>query len=298
MVIIPMVILVEQFVARKALFIALLLSLTLTDCNCQRRQIVVRSVLLEMPTSVSGFSQKLDREKFSDLVKLVLEKDANFHFDANRSDGEVLNLSLILPAELNSNSSILLAAALSKDNENLGSSTKAFADIKIEDGRISGSEVSSSVIKVLQNLYQLRTGAREDSNEYLKKLEQSTSGENLGPGELINAVTVLSEMHEKRAEPLLIKLLEQTDSLSIGNSCIVALGDLQSVPGMTAIINFVERKPPILRRQAIIAARKIASKEAAEWLLVMAYGHDDPVVRDEAKAALQEVETKLGITGG
>lgn len=274
----------------------LALLLTLIDCPCQRRQILVRSVLLEMPLSVSGFSQKLDREKFSDLVKSVIDKDPNFHFDAKREEGSVLHLTLIVPNEVSANTAILLAASLTNGTVDVEKSTKAFADIKVIDGRISGQDVSDSVNKVLYNLYQLKSGIATDNQEFLKKVEQAANDEAVSAGELINAINVLGEAREEKAIAHLIKLLEKTDNLAVGNACLIALGDLGSDLAVPAIIDFVERKPPIIRRQAIIAARKIGNKAAAEWLLVMAYGHEDPIVRKEAHAALNEVEEKLGLS--
>jgi hypothetical protein len=284
----------SKITVKKLFFLASIL-LMLTDCHCQRRQIVVRSVLLEMPTTVAGFTNKPDREKFSDLVKMVVEKDEHFHFDPKREDGEVLHLALIVPAEVTANSSILLAASLEKAKDD-ANSTKAFADVRVLGGRISGNDVSEAVTRVLQSLTELRSKSPLDSNEYLKKIEEASLSDTQASGELINAITVVTQLRDKKAEASLIRLLEKTTSLSVGNACIVALGDMQSADGMSAIINFAERKPPILRRQAIMAARKIATKQAAEWLLVMAFGHDDPVVRDEARAALAEVDAKLAVT--
>lgn len=280
---------------RQLFWVLLILFLTLTDCTCFNRRIVVRSVLLEMPTSVAGFAKKLDREKFSDLVKIVIEKDPNFQFDPERTDGEVLHLSLILPQQMTANTPIILVGSLDKTLEGATVSAKAFSDIVVEEGRISGTAVSDGITKVMQNLYLLRHGNVSDGNFHLKKLEQAVRGEGLAPGELINSISVLGEMKETAAEPYLITLLQKTDSISVGNASMVALGELKSQAAMPAIIDFAERKPPVLRRQAIIAARSIASREAAEWLLVMAYGHDDPVVRSEAMVALADVETRLGL---
>ncbi len=229
------------------------------------------------------------------MVKAVIEKDTNFHFDANRADGEVLHLSVILPAQLSPNASILVAASLEKDNDETKSAAKAFADIQVEQGRISGNDVSASVTQALQNLYQLRAGKAVDTSGYLAKVETAARGEEVPMGVLINAITVLTEMREQKAAPAIIDLLNKTDNPALGNACVVALGELHAADGMSAIINFVERKPPIFRRQAVEAARKIGTKEAAEWLLVMAYGYDDPQVREQAKLALVEVEEKLGI---
>lgn len=277
-----------------SLLIAFLLMLMLVDCNCQRRQIVVKSVLLDIPVNVAGFSSKLDREKFSDLVQSVIEKEPYFKLDRGRDDGEILRLAVIVPPELKRDSPILIMASISVQNDE-APITKAFADIKVIDGRISGKDVSASVAKVLQNLYHHRSGIMGDSTDYLTKIERAVSGENPAAEELINAISIMGEAREKKAVEPLISLLGKTESLSIGNACLVALGELEDKRAMSAIIDFTERKPPIIRRQAIIAARKIASQEAAEWLLVMAYGYDDPVVRSEALVALGDVETKLGL---
>lgn len=272
----------------------LALMMLLIDCRCQRRQILVRSVLLEIPTSVAGFSEKIDREKISDLVRRIIDKNPNFHFDARREDGGILHLTFIVPNEVSRNSAILLAGYLEGGGQDTKkSSIKAFADIMVKDGRIDGHEVSEGITRLLENIYNLRSGGPSDNQGFLKKIEQAANGESVAPGELINAINVLGEIREQQAIRPLIELLGKTDNLAVGNACLIALGELGSASSIPAIIEFVERKPPIIRRQAIIAARKIASKAAAEWLLVMAYGYDDPIVRKEALAALTEVEEKL-----
>lgn len=111
--------------------------------------------------------------------------------------------------------------------------------------------------------------------------------------ELIHAVTVLGDSKDTSASDLLIKLLRSTDDIALGNACMQALGELGATNALSAIFDFVELKPPVIRRQAIIVARKLATREAAEWLFVMSRGYDDLVTQKEASEALAEVESKL-----
>jgi hypothetical protein len=228
------------------------------------------------------------------LVKSVLDKTPNYHFDPKQVTGSILHLTLVIPADIKENPTILLAASL-EEEKNAPNSLKAFADISVNAGQINGRDVSESVAKVLKNLYELKRGGGPSSKDHLNVLLLSVEGQEVGTSALINAINALAERKEQKAIPHLINLLKRTDNFAVANSCLIALGDLGAEAAMDGIIEFAERKPSIIRLQAIVAARKIASKSAAEWLFVMAYGHEDPRVRKEAMDALLEVEKKLGL---
>lgn len=133
------------------------------------------------------------------------------------------------------------------------------------------------------------------ASKELLLVKAANQGERVDRTELLDAINELGDDKvEEAAEPLIV-LLENTGDFAVGNACIDALSNLKHPKAMDAIIEFVERKPPVIRRQAILAARKIANKAAAEWLLVMAYGHEDATVRREAGQALEELEKKLGL---
>jgi predicted protein tyrosine phosphatase len=134
------------------------------------------------------------------------------------------------------------------------------------------------------------------ASQELAKITAVNDGAKMERTELLNAISVIGDKKEKGASGQIAKLMLTTNDLAVGNACISALSDINEPEAMDAIINFVERKPAIIRRQAIIAARKIANQTAAEWLLVMAYGHDDAMVRKEASEALEVVEEKLGLS--
>lgn len=136
-----------------------------------------------------------------------------------------------------------------------------------------------------------------DNEPSLKKIktviEAAKNGQEASLDDVLDALFLAGKRQDETLADEIIALLKSTTDLSIGNACIGALSNMTGRKIMPAIIEYVERKPPIIRRQAIIAARKIADQQALEWLLVMAYGHDDERVRQEALEAYKEVENKI-----
>lgn len=275
------------------LFFAAAAVLLLSDCRCARRQIVVKHVMLELPNQVPGFQQKSDQDRLSTLIKKTIDKNPGFYFDPNDSSGAVLLLGMIPPTERSLGTSLLLTGRLSElaDHEEI----KSFVDIKIVDGNIVGHDVAAALAKLLQNLYSSKMGIVVDNTVFIERINQGVAGEKIDSGELINAISVVGDAKDPKAIEPLINLLRTTTDLSVGNACIIALGQLRAEDAMQPIMDFVERKPAVIRRQAIIAAKEIASKLAAEWLLVMAYGYDDEQVRKEAREALVDVEQALSL---
>lgn len=281
-----------MFKPKVTAFVFLIMPLLLIDCRCNRQQIILKSVVLEIPSSAAGFSQKIDREKFLSLIKSAIAKNINYGFDEHNEEGAELRLLVEPPAGSVKKGLLIFAILSAKEGEHLRD-FKSYADIDAVNGSIRAGDISDAIGKVLQNLHQLHRGFFVDNKLYLNKIELASKGQPIDFEELMTAISVLGYAEEKKATPFLIQILKTTTDLAVGNACLIALGDIASLDGMPAIIDFVERKPSIMRRQAIIAAKRIASKLAAEWLLVMAYGHEDPVVRHEASLALKHVESSL-----
>ncbi len=139
----------------------------------------------------------------------------------------------------------------------------------------------------------MQSGNKVYNETHLQIVKEALEGKALDPVDVINSVSALGDTRERKAVETLAALLNKTDNLGIGNACLLALSEIGAEEAMPAVIEFAERKPPLIRRQAIIAARQIASQLAAEWLLVMGYGHDDAQVRKDALQALKEVERYL-----
>lgn len=271
--------------------VALCVVVLLTGCRCNNN-IVIKSVVVELPQEIIELRQTIDKEKFAILMEKAISNNPNFHLNPSNDAGASLRLTMQLPVERLGNHPLLLMANLSFNGDG-ARDLKSFADIKTVNGSVSGTEISNSMDKVLSNLFQLYRGIAADHDEYLNRIEAAVKGEDFDRDDLLTAIGVLGEAKERKALSNLIEMLEKTDDLALGNAIVIALADMGAAEGMEAIIDFAERKPPLIRRQAIIAASRIASKLSAEWLLVMAYGYDDETTRNEAWAAFVHVMDKL-----
>jgi hypothetical protein len=276
----------------KILFSMAAIIILLADCRCVKKKTsVIKSVLWDIPVGSTGVFNQLDQEKLSTLVKRNIDLNPYFSFDADEFSGLVLRFSFVPSFEANKKAGIILAATLI--NHNGSKINRAFVDVDMRDGVMSGADLDAALAKMFNNLHQSREGLSSDSEKYIEKIKAKLRGAHVEDSELLKAIAVLADAQEKKALMPLIELLSLTNDIAIGNACLIALSELKASKAMPAIIDFVEGKPPIIRRQGIIAARRIASKLAAGWLLVMAYGHDDETVRKEAREALKEVDQKL-----
>jgi hypothetical protein len=261
----------------------------LADCACQKK-LAVNGVTLEVPSNVAGFANKQDRERFSALLKKDIEQSPYFYVDTKNKNASTLKLFFIPPAkEVEEGALLLLASVFDEKHQK---ELRAFAEIQIELGGINASAIDHALDRALANLYNLHKGIKPDNKDYLAKIEQSLESKVSQP-ELINAISAVSYTLDPAAEQPLIKLLAKTSDLAVGNAAMLALADYKSQEALPVIIDFLERKPPIIRRQGIMAVQKIGSKLALEWLFVMAHGHDDPQVRAEALLALNQLEQEI-----
>lgn len=276
---------------RRGFFLCLLGMLLIASCSCFDKRVVVKSLVLEIPKPGGKRQKGLDYEKFAVVMEEAIKHSKYFRYDAGNEHGAIIKFSLYPPEEDHKAKSLLLMAVLQKNSHD--DEYRAFADIAVEQGITSGSFVQDGINKALYNLYLIQRGSRAQNQDYIRLIESYLAGNAIDQASLVTAILVLGETQEKAGLGPMIALIQATNDLVIGNACLVALAKLKDPQAMPAIIEFVERKPPLIRRQGVMAAKQIASKLAAEWLLVMAYGYDDPVVREEALEALAYVEEKL-----
>lgn len=272
----------------KKLLFLLSLVLLIADCACSKK-IVLKGISVEIPSSIVGLSGPEDREKLSALIKRDINNSQYYEVNVNKTNSSILKLFFIPPKDSH-DKAVLLAGSIA-DPKIEQKEYRAFADIKVEKGTSSGEAVTSALEKVLEQLYQQQNGYRTSHKDYLAKIEKGSKGE-IGTGELIGAISAVSYAKDMNAVAPLISLLKTTEDVAVANAALLALGDLKAEEAMPAIIDFLEGKVSIIRRQGITAAKRIGSKLALEWLFVMAYGHEDPVVRKEALDAFTELETK------
>jgi hypothetical protein len=259
----------------------LLLSLffILSNCSCNHK-ITLSGVTLEIPSSISGLASKENQEKLSELIKRDINDSLYFHVDTAKIDADLLKL-LFIPTDNNKENTLLLVGILQEGEKEY----RALSDIKIIENQGTAKALSDAIEKVLFSLYELKSDHKLNNKDYLAKINTQASAI-----ELLTAIYSVNQ-DPKAIEPL-IKLLSKTTDIAVGNAAVLVLANMQAKEAMPAIIDFMERKPPIVRRQGIMAARKIGSQLALEWLLVMAYGHDDAEVRKEALEAFNELLKK------
>jgi hypothetical protein len=259
----------------------------LVDCSCLRKSIKIRNIVIELPLNMPD----MDRTKLTQVIEEAVKENSEYRYMHGSPEGEELNI--VIMASDNALESALMMAALSKGNTEQEYSS--FAEINLTDGNVSFAKIKSSLVKLLKNIYLMRQGNRVEAQVYLDEINAYLAGIEVKEAQLINAISVLGETESQRVVDPIISVLAHTHDSALGNACMMALGRLKDPKGMQAIIDYTEMKPSLVRRQGIMAAKMIGSKLALEWLLVMAYGHDDPIVRKEAQEALVEVEKKLGI---
>jgi HEAT repeats len=266
-----------------------LLCLALWDCRCSRQQIVINKVLIEVPEGIDALSSTESQDELRRIIWESIAENPNFHFNIKAQKGAILRLSYI--AEGRSNESALLRALLSQKHWGEVSDQSAFATVNLSES-VDIKNVKPAIKEVLQNLSKLALKGVVDKSQLHNLLEESRTGKKVSSAELINAIALLGKERDKDSVSYLVPVLSAADDLSVAEACLLALGEIADESAMEAIIDFAERKPPYIRRQAIIAAQKVASPLAMHWLLVMAYGHEDEVVRKEALAAFLDVEKK------
>lgn len=270
------------------LMLSLLLLGMLAHCHCSRSRLVVTKVLIEVPEGVPHFATKEGQDELRTVISHAIDADTGFNFNAQAQDGHVLKFTFSSAGKVEQ---IFMSATLSHDNNGEQIEQAAFAHIDIAHN--SGQALKKAIVQSLQDISRLSSGMGVDSSHFLGLIDKANAGEQLVEAELLNAIAVLGRKGEQKAVAPLIQLLSQTQDLSIGNACLIALGEFADEKSLNAVITFSERKPPIIRRQAIIAVQRIGGQLAAEWLYVMAHGHEDPAVRNDALTAFKQVEARL-----
>lgn len=270
-------------------FLFLLLGI---GCDWGKNRIALSQVLLSMPSITSGDATNKEKTRLYELIETQILASRLYNLKPKLKSAEILSLTLAASINKEGKETILLAGELSRKGHDT-QPVRMFANLFMREQGLVIEDIISAIDIVLTGLYQQYYHAGKSNEAALEVVRKALKNEDGDIDELVLAILLLGELKDERAEPLLLKLLPKIKNVSVGNACVLSLGELKSQESMPLIIKFVERKPSIFRRQAIIAARKIGSRLAVGWLLVMAYGHDDPLVRKEAKDALRVVEKGL-----
>lgn len=258
-----------------------------STCRCNRSKLVVRKILIELPDDNPVFSSSKMKEHIKDSVKNTIFNNANFHFDSLSKDGAALRLSF-LKAEGKSSQFIQCAfEPMAFEREQ-----SSFVSLDLNE-ELDFKKINASMSQCLQNLANYIIYDRIDEAYLRNSIEEALKNEHSSTLVLLNAVSLLSQIGNEENKNTIKGLLYATDDISVANACLLGLGQFGDEDSMQAIIDFAERKPAYIRRQAVVAAKQAANPLALSWLLLMAYGHEDAVVRSEALEAFLDLEEKL-----
>lgn len=121
------------------------------------------------------------------------------------------------------------------------------------------------------------------------QLVADLKSEDLRPREY--ALRVLAERHNPAAVPVLLEKLKSQDADEVRRSIglLVELRDPRAVP---PLIDLARGKDPLFLREIVYALGAIGGDEAEAYLYTMQEGHDQPAIRDAAKQALEELQTR------
>lgn len=256
-------------------------------CECKKTTIEISQIILDVSPDLSELAQAGNQEIIAENIRNVLEKNTVFKFLPDKKDVYSLFIS-ILSDEQTSN--LILLGYLEYKNK---SYKKHYANIDLSSKNIEKQSFEKALEALLSKIYNDFYADEPNNINYLDIIKDYKNIVDGDKNELVNAASLAGEHKNKQAIPYLIEILHTTNDIALANACMISLGELQAKEAMEGIIEFSLKKPPIIKRQAIIAAKKIASKLALDWLFVMAYGYNDFSVNQEAYEAFLEVEKKL-----
>lgn len=110
------------------------------------------------------------------------------------------------------------------------------------------------------------------------------------------AVRLLVGRRNSAALPVLLERLRASD-LDAVRGAVGLLVELRAPQSVNPMIEATRRQGPVVEREIVFAVGAIGGEDAEAYLDLVASGHDDPLVRASAEAALSELRAKRGKEG-
>lgn len=269
--------------------VSIFIGLMLGSCQCFHRRITINKILIDVPKNLAN--PPFDPVLMNEVVQTILAESQDFNYSPN-SKGRQLRIGFFADSK-NRSQNVYLYAELWTNNKEPELTDKAYASLSLNLQSDLKKQFSDATMLALTRLKEILSGSNEHRDQYLLTLDSATKGNSVDSAELLLAISVVAEHGMQQAENNLLSLLQNASSPTIQNACVIALGELRSVKAVPLIIDFSARKSSLAKKQAIEAMRKIGTRDAMEWLLVVSEGHIDPEVREHAFKAYQEIAKKL-----
>jgi HEAT repeats len=263
----------------------------LTDCNC-RQSLLVTQLLVDHVSGDDTFT--LQRKDIRKICKKILSHQKNIKVKWDRSKNGVLRVRFqFLPVQEKTGAGQLMVSLKYSEITNQGLrqyfASSSLAVANTDEHRLIFERVFSQGMSELISTWQ---GEKQSSARLLEEMNEDWIDETVNENQLLQNIHLLGIKKEKKAVPILVKiLLGRNEKAALAS--MVALTDIGDPDAVDGITKYAERKSGDVRKQAILAVRKMGGKKAAAWLFTLSTGHEDSEVRLAASEALKYVEEKL-----
>jgi hypothetical protein len=285
-------------VSHRLLALALVFGALALGPGCKRGEsVTVRKLLVDIEPGAAGPGGVLSREIVRELVTSALEADRGVELALGGSAGDVLRVRV---------ESAALAPSIAGHEKGRGTLSLS-VELSGKDApnarrhRYSGSSVASAAGTVdFRALVRqafgeafahvvMARGASEQSTETL--LTWLEDGNLEARSRRLQAIRVLGSRREAKAVSSLVQALKADDH-EITQAALGALTLIGDPTAAASVIEYAEKKPARIRKQAIEAARVMGGRLSAAWLFTLSTGHPDDDVQAAAAAALAQLETR------
>lgn len=271
-----------------------LVGLSFVEACTAQDGIPVRKLLVDVMPGAEGPEQLFSREKVREISQTFLREDGRFVLKEPAADvGDVLRVRLesfskiVVPKK-----GPVLHLSLGMEWQGKEPSARAFqfqahsfvaSDAKTPPAALLKQALDESIGQLLQ-----AHSAREQPSE---RLLAWIGDAEMNAERKLQAIRVLGARGDATATMALVDMLGQPD-VALASAALGSLTRIGDPRAVDAVIEYAERKPPVVRKQAIEAIRTMGTFRGMAWLFTLSTGHRHPEVRASAALALTELEKK------
>ena len=265
--------------------------LALGACAGQDR-IPLRKLLVDVSPGAEGPEGEFEREKVRTVSKAFLNENGRFSLDdASQNSGDVLRVrvesssKIVVPKQ---GPVLHLSLAMEWKGEDDAGKPFQFQAQSFVAGTVETPPVALLKQALEESFEQLLQahGAREQPSETLLAWLGDTEED---ANRKLQAIRILGARADANATAALAAVLAQPD-LDLASAALGALTRIGDPRAVDAVIDYAERKPPIVRKQAIEAVRAMGTTRGMAWLFTLSTGHRHPDVQASAALALGDLE--------
>lgn len=252
----------------------------------------IRKLLIDVSPTAQGPGGELSREKVREISQAFLFADGRFSMtDKSGEEGGVLRVRLdsysrvVVPKKgpaLHLSLAMEWSAPASLD-PSFHFQAHSFVEAEVETS--PAALLQKALLDCVEQLQQAHAAREQPSEALVSWLNAS----DVSDEKKREAIRVLGARGDITATEPLISILKGSDE-ALASAALGALTRLGNSNAVDDIIDYAERKPPAVRKQAIEAIRTLGTPKGRAWLFTLSTGHRHPDVRASAAHALAELE--------